>query len=222
MKHSNRSFAAPAAFLLALVCLLSACSGSPKKLTETNGVYRSKSGDMAFVRAPDSYYAVRLGDVQAIITADGADSISLYTVVGGPDGLLADQSLYVYSPEGAELPTLKNLGATQVSLYQYTDNRIAHHPVSALKDAEKVNDLVRLATGSETIPAREVRQDYELRCEVLFLADGSAGIGIMLEYREFPSDVNGYGTNFLYDTDALCYIPVGDTMDRYFFGEETE
>lgn len=223
MKHSAGHLAALTALLLLLSCLLSACSGSPTKLTESNGVYRNKKGDLAVVRAAESYYAIRPGDdVQAVITADGADGIPLYTVSGASDDLFADQDLYVYIREGAELPTLKELGATQVTLYQYTDIRTSHHPVSALKDEEKVKDLVRLATEGETIPAREVRQDFELRCEILFLADGSSGIGIMLEYREFPSDVNGYGTNFIYDTDALCYIPVGDALNRYFFGEEAE
>lgn len=220
MKHSIRYFTALTALLLALSCLLSACSDAPTKLTESNGVFRNKSGSLAYVRARDSYYAITLGEAQAVITADDADNIPLYALIGAADGLLADQSLYVYKPENVELPTLKELGVTQITLYQYTDIRTNHRPMAVLKSAEEVADLVRLATEGEKIPVSTVREDYNVRLELLFLSDSEQGLGIMLEYRKFPTDVNGYGTNFLYDTDALCYIPVGDTLEQYFIGDE--
>lgn len=221
MTRPVKQLSALTAVLLLLSCLLGACSKSPEKLTEIDGVLRSKDGKIAVVKAPDSYYAIRLGDMQAIITADGTDGVLLYSVIGDPDGnYLADQNLSVYRKEGTNLPTLTELDAVQITLYEYTDSRIGHTPLAALKDPEKVADLVRLATGDKTIPASEIRQDYTLRLELLFLADPNAGIGIMLEYRKFPSDIDGYGTNFIYDTDALCYIPVGDTLERYFIDEE--
>ena len=80
-----------------------------------------------------------------------------------------------------------------------------------------------IISEGDGISADAVMSDYNLRWELLFLSDPEAGFGIMLEYRKFSSDVNGHGTNFIYDRDLQRYFPVGDTLEQYFIGdEETE
>ena len=221
MKGFIRRLAAFAAVALLLPCLLIACSKNPPALTFSDGAFRSRDGKLAYVEAPATYYAIRLGDVQAVITRGELGDIPLYTVVGYGNDYLADQDLKLYAAEGVTLPTLDRLGAVQITLYDYTENRIQHSPMATMTDTAKVADLVRIATEGEKISADAVAADYNVRRELLFLSDSEAGFGIMLEYRKFPSDVNGYGTNFIYDRDTKCYTPVGDTLERYFIGEET-
>lgn len=223
MKGFIRRLAALAVIPLLLPCLLIACAKNPTALTFSDGAFRSKDGKLAYVEAPATYYAIRLGDVQAVITRGELGDIPLYSVVGCDGQFLADQDLKLYAAEGVALPTLGQLGAVQVSLYTYTEERTYHRPIATLKEADKVADLVRLATKGDGISADAVMSDYNLRWELLFLSDPETGFGIMLEYRKFSSDVNGHGTNFIYDRDLQRYFPVGDTLEQYFIGdEETE
>lgn len=72
------------------------------------------------------------------------------------------------------------------------------------------------------IPAGEISAEYEVRLELLFVSEDNAAFGIMLEYRKFPADVNGHGTNFIYDRVSATYTPVGDVLENYFLdGTET-
>lgn len=223
MKGFIQRLAALAVIPLLLPCLLIACAKNPTALTFSDGAFRSKDGKLAYVEAPATYYAIRLGDVQAVITRGDLGDIPLYSVVGCDGQFLADQDLKLYAAEGVALPTLGQLGAVQVSLYTYTEERTYHRPIATLKETDKVADLVRLATEGDGISANAVMSDYNLRWELLFLSDPEAGFGIMLEYRKFSSDVNGHGTNFIYDRDLQRYFPVGDTLEQYFIGdEETE
>ncbi|HBF15401.1 MAG TPA: hypothetical protein DDW30_06935 [Clostridiales bacterium] len=223
MKGFIRRLAALAVIPLLLPCLLVACAKNPPALTFSDGAFRSKDGKLAYVEAPDTYYAIRLGDVQAVITRGELGDIPLYSVVGCDDELLADQDLKLYVAEGVALPTLDKLGAVQITLYDYTEERTYHRPMATLKETENVTDLVRLITEGEKISADAVTAEYSVRRELLFLSDPEACFGIMLEYRKFRSDVNGHGTNFVYDRDAQCYIPIGETLEQYFIGdEETE
>lgn len=223
MKGFVKRLAALAIVALLLPCLLAACVKKPTALTYSDGAFRSKDGKLAYAEAPVTYYAIRLGDVQAVISSGEAEDVSLYSVVGCGSDYLADADLNLYVAEGVTLPTLDKLGAVQAALYNYTGNRVHTTVGAVLKNATQVADLVRIATEGEKISANEMPENYNVRLEVLFLTDPQAEIGIMLEYRKFPSDVNGHGTNFLYDRDTRCYTPVGDTLEQYFTAdEETE
>ena len=223
MKGFVKRLAALTIVSLLLPCLLAACAKKPTVLTYSDGAFRSKDGKLAYVEAPVTYYAIRLGDVQAVISRGDTEDVSLYSVVGCGSDYLADADLNLYVAEGVTLPTLDKLGAVQAALYNYTGNRVHTVVGAVLKNEAQVADLVRIATEGEKISANEMPENYNVRLEVLFLTDPQAEIGIMLEYRKFPSDVNGHGNNFLYDRNTRCYTPVGDTLEQYFTaGEETE
>ena len=105
MKGFIRRLAALAVIPLLLPCLLIACAKNPTALTFSDGAFRSKDGKLAYVEAPATYYAIRLGDVQAVITRGDLGDIPLYSVVGCDGQFLADQDLKLYAAEGVALPT---------------------------------------------------------------------------------------------------------------------
>lgn len=215
-----------AAVLCLAACLLASCGRKTGTvLTYWDGAFRSGNGKSAFLEAPPTYYALSALTDQpvATITGTGVSDIPLYEIENTPvSKYLADISLMLYYAESVSLPTLTELGATKIALYRYSETRVSRQLMSTLTNRGQVADLVRRAAEDTKIPAGEISAEYEVRLELLFVSEDNAAFGIMLEYRKFPADVNGHGTNFIYDRVSATYTPVGDVLENYFLdGTET-
>ena len=224
MKHPNlKRTARFSAVLLLLACLFTACGKKTGTLLSyRDGAFRSKNGSLAYLEAPPTYFALSALTAEPIatITDTGVSDIPLYEIEGVPtSAYLADISLVLYYAADSTLPTLRELGATKIALYQYSEARVSHQLMATLTEREAVADLVRRATEDEKIPAGEVSAEYNVRLELLFISESNAAFGIMLEYRKFPDDVNGHGTNFIYDRISASYTPVGDVLESYFIDD---
>lgn len=223
-KHPlSRLAAALVALCCLLPCLLVSCSRKTTVLTWRDGAYRSEDGKTAFLEAPVTYYALSaLTDSSPVtIRRSGVSNVPLYTIEGAPlSRYLADENLMLYYAEGTELPTLADLGATKIVLYQYSDTRVTRQLMATLTNREQVDDLVRRASaGGDRISADRVTAELYHRMELLFINEDAPAFGIMLEYRKFSVDVEGQGKNFLYDRVSKTYIPVGDVLESYFIGD---
>lgn len=213
------------AALLCLCCPLVACKSSVA-LTYRDGAYRSKDGEVAYVEAPAIYFALSaLTDSPAAhISRTGLDDIPLYAISGATtEQYLASSDLMLYRAEEIELPTLASFGATKLVLYEYSENRTTHQLMDTLDDRDKVSALITLAYATEGISADSIEREQERlvhRIDVLFLSPDESAFGIMLEYRILSSDVNGKGTQFLYDRTTRTYYPVGGLLESYFPDEE--
>lgn len=187
--------AAGLALLVLLSCLLGACSKQSVALTYRDGAFRSANGKLAFREAPAIYYALSAltNDEIAVIRRDGMSDIPLYEIEHCSTArYLADASLFLYYAEGETLPTLAELGASRIALYQYSDNRVMRQLVSTLEDADRVSDLVGLAVDGVKIPAQKVTGELYHRMELLFLSNSYAGFGMMLEYRKLVEELAVY------------------------------
>lgn len=223
-KHPLSRLSAVLTVLLCLLpCLLNACGKKTTVLTWRDGAYRSEDGKTAFLEAPVTYYALTAltDNTPATIRRSGVSDIPLYAIEGAPlSRYLADENLMLYYAEGTELPTLAELGATKIVLYQYSDTRVTRQLVSTLTNREQVADLVRRASAEEDrISADQVTAELYHRMELLFINEDSPAFGMMLEYRKFSVDIDGNGKNFLYDRISKTYIPVGDVLENYFIGD---
>lgn len=211
--------------LLLLCCPLAACKSSVA-LTYRDGAYRSKDGKVAYVEAPAIYFALSaLTDSPAAhISRKGLDDIPLYAINGiSTEQYLASSDLMLYRAEEIELPTLAEFGANKLVLYEYSEERTTHQLMDTLEDRDKISALITLAYATEGISADSIEREQERlvhRIDVLFLSPDQSAFGIMLEYRILSSDVNGKGTQFLYDRTTRTYYPVGDLLESYFPDEE--
>lgn len=195
MQRRLSFLAAGVALLVLLSCLLGACADRSVTLSYRDGAFRSANGKLAFREAPAVYYALSALTESsiAVIQRDGMNDIPLYEIENCSTArYLADASLFLYYAEGEVLPTLAELGASRIALYQYSDNRVTRQLVSTLEDADQVTDLVRFATTGIKVPAEKVTGELYHRMELLFLSSAYTGFGMMLEYRKLAEELTVY------------------------------
>lgn len=216
------------ALLLAILCLLPACTKKAYELELEDGVFQNEKKELAFAEAPACYRACSAltGEVIANITGLWSEALPLYAIEGlSTENYLTDANYTLYYNTNLTLPTLAEMKPHYISLGSPGTNSATELDALTESEQTQIDDLVEILTVGTSYPASKITAyTPESRFELLFLSKEYPGFFYVLEYWKYTDPITfsdgdreiTVQKGVVYDRAENCFYVMGSILEDYF------